>query len=174
MASLSVSPRTSLVAGPLGTLPRFGETSCAQDAVVARTSSINVHNLSMPRALPLEGPTLSELALANIRLFPRCLLILILCIVFSFSEVRYLLFCTCVIKLGNPSDLRSAPHVHRWVHRSIAARGSRPRLQFRGPRPARGRNRRGRRVVFPAAPMRSGQGGRAPQRFLVDRPAEAT
>jgi hypothetical protein len=85
MASLSVSRRTSLVAGPLGTLPRFGETTCAQDVVVARTSSINVHHLSMPRALPLERPTLSELGPANISLLPCCILILILCVVFFFS-----------------------------------------------------------------------------------------
>src|SRR5260370_5264408 len=85
MASLSVSRRTSLVAGPLGTLPRFGETTCAQDAVVA-TSSINVHNLSMRSAPPLERPTLSELGLASTSLFPCWILILILCIVFSFSS----------------------------------------------------------------------------------------
>src|ERR1700727_925292 len=92
MASLSVSRKSSLVAGPLGTLPRFGESTCAQDAVVARNSSINVHNASMPGALSLEWPMLSALGVADIRLFPCCILILILCMVFLFPRALPSLF----------------------------------------------------------------------------------
>src|SRR5580692_11405764 len=106
MASLSVSRKTSLVAGPLGTLPRFGETTCAHDAVVARTSSINVHNRSMPMAFPLERPTLSEPALANISLFLFCILVLILCVVFTFSEGATFSF-TVGNQTRDPSDLGS-------------------------------------------------------------------
>src|SRR5580658_883983 len=167
MASLSVSRKTSLVAGALGTLPRFGETTCAQDAVVARTSSINVHSVLISKALPLEGRALSERSCIAIGFSLYGIFNFVLCIVSLFRESQSSVpagcSCGCVIKLGNPSDLHSAPREYLCVHCSIAAPGSRPRLQFRGTRPARVRNRRARRVVFLAAPMRSGQGGRAPQ-----------
>src|SRR5580704_16851655 len=161
MASLSVSRRTSLVAGPLGTLPRFGETTCAQDAAVAttssaRTSSTNVHNLFMPRALPLERPTLSELALsgpglANTSLFPPAFLFASLAFSASFSLFPRAL--TSLLPVCNQTREFIGPHSasreHPCVHRSIATPGRRPWRQFRGTRPARVRNRRARRAVFP-------------------------
>jgi hypothetical protein len=49
-----------LVAGPLGTLPEFGDiTTCAQDVVVATTShSIKLRHPAMPKALPFERQAL--------------------------------------------------------------------------------------------------------------------
>jgi hypothetical protein len=49
-----------LVAGPLGTLPEFGDITCARDVVVATTSdNIEPHSPTMPKALPLKGRALS-------------------------------------------------------------------------------------------------------------------
>jgi hypothetical protein len=56
-----------LVAGPLGTLPEFGDITCDQDVVVAATSdSMKLHNPAMPKALPLMGRALSARSLFTI------------------------------------------------------------------------------------------------------------
>src|ERR1700731_3433107 len=70
MASLSVRCRTSLLARPLGILPTFGDTTCAQDAVAATTSSSRLHRFLMPKALPPEDRTLSERCLVTIGFCP--------------------------------------------------------------------------------------------------------
>jgi len=48
MASLNVRRKTSLEAGPLGTLPEFGDATCAQGAVAATSNRIKLHNFAMP------------------------------------------------------------------------------------------------------------------------------
>src|ERR1700676_2378720 len=95
MASLSVSPRTSLVAGPLGTLPKFGDTTCVQDSVVATTSSIKLHSFPMEKTLPLEERKLSEPARVRINFVPCCILIFVLCIVSLLPSVLVLSSCFC-------------------------------------------------------------------------------
>jgi hypothetical protein len=45
-----------LLAGPLGTLPEFGDITCAHDMVVATTSAtIKLSNPAMPKTLALKG-----------------------------------------------------------------------------------------------------------------------
>jgi hypothetical protein len=97
MASLSVSRRTSLVAGPLGTLPRFGETTCARDAVVARISNTTkLHTFAMPKAVPLDEQGLSEPPLAPVAFVVLIFVLSILCMVSLFPSVGGVLFLSGV------------------------------------------------------------------------------
>src|SRR5580692_12256254 len=93
MASLSVSRRTSLLAGPLGTLPRFADTTCVQDSVVAKTSSIRLHSFPRKKALPLEERRHSEPARGRINFVPCCILMVVLCIGSLFPSVLVLSAC---------------------------------------------------------------------------------
>src|SRR6266853_2117393 len=96
MAWLSVSRRTWSVAVPLGTLPAFGDITCAQDAVVVTISSIKPHRLVMPRALPLERRTLSQQPVATIAFCCAAFLSLSWFRLFSASLLFFHLSCGCV------------------------------------------------------------------------------
>src|SRR6202162_3853653 len=100
MASLSVRRTTWLVAGPLGTLPEFGDITCAQDAVVATTSStIKLHNF------PLKGRALSARSLFTI---PSDTLFSSLSCLFS---ARFLFTSGGCVSAGVIKGERS-PHLH--------------------------------------------------------------
>src|ERR1700691_3737206 len=153
MASLSARRRTSLLAGPLGTLPTFGDTTCAQDAVVPPISSIKLHSVLITKALPLAGQALSERSCITIVVSPCCIFNFVLCTVFSLSGVAVFYSRRCLIKLGNPPDDHSAPCGHLCVRSSIGEPGRMRRRQLGWARPAGVHNRQSRRVVFPAIPM---------------------
>src|SRR5579864_7938770 len=87
MASLSVSRKTSPVAGPLGTLPRFGENTCAQDAVVAPNTTIKMHSVLIPKALPIERRALS-----------------LSCITIGFCHSVFFNFVLCFVSLFRESQ----------------------------------------------------------------------
>src|ERR1700677_545361 len=87
MAALSVRGKTSLLAGPLGTLPTFGDAACAQDAVVPTISTIKLHSV-LPKSRPLERRELSDRS----------------CIAIGFSLVRTFNFVLCIIFLFSESQ----------------------------------------------------------------------
>jgi hypothetical protein len=86
MAALSVRGKTSLLAGPLGTLPTFGDAACAQDAVVPTISSIKLHSALAPKSRPHERRELSDRSCIAIGFFLVHTFNSVLCIIFLFSE----------------------------------------------------------------------------------------
>src|ERR1700678_1010549 len=117
MASLSVRRNTSLVAGPLGTLPTFADTTCAQDTVVA-TSNIRLHNLAKPKAPLVKVRGLSAPSLFTI---PSGTFFLALSRLF----VARFLFSTCRgLCLCGFNQSRETSHLHSAVPEYPHARHS--------------------------------------------------